>query len=208
MVIIGRYGGRRRSEWEDVPIPLELPKLEPVEQRILFHKELLDPGRGDMPFVSPLKIPVHPDVYNSNLYTAAFCDKILRELGTSIDYDLRMMRNRFNKRIEFEGLENFEASAYPERKMIEFGYDDAHFLLVPGGDKERILRSLDDLPANFSYDRALVFSRNNTNIEVPSWYAVSDAKAARALKNPSVLLALRNASLLFNNLGIAEIKRN
>jgi hypothetical protein len=178
-----------------------------LKARIIKYTELYDPEKRNMPLVSPRKIPIHPFVFNSKLYTADFCRKVLTQLETSIDYDLRNMKNRLGISIDFKGVDEFEARADPTEKTVEFGYNGARIILSPGTDKERILRQTSQLPQSLPNDRAMRFSRTTSGLEVPSWYAETK-EVEDLMRDPTMRLAFRNAAILFNNLGVLEVGKN
>ena len=191
--------------------PFEEPRVALVatkkDERIIKYNEMYDPENQRLPIVTPRRIPVHPIVYDSRIYTGDFCGKVLQQLETSIDWDLRNLRNKFGISLEFRGVSNFEAEVYPDERRVEFGYDGVRVTLAPGGELARLLRERSQLPPSFPYERAQGFSIIPSGLQVPSWYAETP-EVEDAMRDSTMRLTFRNAAILFNNLGVIELSKN
>ena len=173
------------------------------EPRILHYTELLDVEGKWNPAVSPARIPIHPNVYNPSRYSIEVCNQVLANLEKSIDDDLKIMWDVGGGSLPYRGGFDCEASVISGEK-VEFSAGGARICISPLSGDERILRNRDELPQSLKYERAMNFSRNSAGLEIPSWYV--DRKSADTLRDYDVLLPLRNAAILFNNLTVEVLK--
>ena len=89
-----------------------------------------------------------------------------------------------------------------EKQEIELSrLGSSNIALCPGTYIERIITSENELPS-LNKERAMQFSRKKECLDVPSWYTHTPGS-----NGFDVFLYMRNFAILFNNLGLDELKR-
>lgn len=169
----------------------------------LTYDELLNPKSKYMSILGPRYIPIHPAVYNSEFaYTRDFAEKVLSSLDDSVLYDIQIINKTLGIKIECEkpDMRFFNVVANPLKRSIDVEYGSSNIAAEPESNIE-IMLTKNDLSGYMIEKRAKIFSMTDDELKIPTWYIhnIDD-------NNIGIYLFYRNFAILFNNLGIDELK--
>jgi hypothetical protein len=116
--------------------------------------------------------------------------------------DIRSIHKTLGTKIECEkpDMRFFNVVANPVNRSVDVSYGSSNIAVEPGSNIE-IMLTKNDLSAYIIEKRAKIFSMTDDELKIPAWYVhnIDD-------NSIGAYLFYRNFAILFNNLGIEELK--
>ncbi|GEM_PF-3338667 len=183
----------------------------------LIHSELLDPKSRYEKILAPNRIPVHPQVFDSEFaYTQGFIDEVLHCVPDSIQDDIISIDKLFPSKTGLifsergvttkGGTEYFFTDFYHmarEERAIDVSWGSSNIALDPNKDGkrggQRLEMSLIE-PHPTPIAKLSEYSLARDSLRIPRWYIHNVGDSAFP-----VFLYFRNFAIVFNNHGLQTI---
>lgn len=186
----------------------------------LLTKDLINSDDKNNPILKPTRIPIHPDVYNSDFaYTPKFMEEVKALVLDDMQDDLSRIERILGKELmveikpggfgDFYGekrIEDIEFEANPEERTVGVEFSASSIDILPLSPRSFEIENKHVKSGRFRHPlplekaRAYAFNKNDDYLELHTWYGHNMLEQGDAFFH-----FLRAFTIRFNNLGLTKL---